>query len=176
MKTYDAGRDAECPSQRTGRREKNTIYDSKVCTRRHIDRVRLLLAKCANNLLKRGVQHDASKLERAEKVAFDAMGKRHLEVTYGSEEYMTSLVELKTALDHHYARNAHHPEHYTNGINGMSLFDLLEMLMDWKATGQGHVGGADIERCLEIGRKRFGISDQLIQILANTAKELGWIS
>jgi hypothetical protein len=169
--------DAQYPGQRTDSSgEKEAIYDSEVCTRRHIDRIRFLLAKCASVLLERGIQHDASKLEPAEKAAFDGMGNRHLEVTYGSEEYMTSLAGLKTALDHHYAHNPHHPEHYPNGINGMSLFDLVEMLMDWKATAEGHVGGADIERCLEIARKRFGISDQLIQILANTAKELGWMS
>lgn len=96
-------------------------------------------------------------------------------VTYGSEKYLASLAELKPALEHHYAHNAHHPQHYPNGTNGMSLFDLVEMLMDWKATGERHAGGADIVGFLEIGRARFGLSDQLFGILTNTARELGWL-
>jgi hypothetical protein len=151
------------------------IYDSEADTRLHIDRVRLLLSKCAINLLERGVKHDASKLEPPEKAAFDLAGDRHLAVTYGSEEYLASLAKLETALDHHYANNSHHPQHYPNGIDGMSLFDLLEMLMDWKATAERHAGGADIVRFLEIGRARFGLSDQVVEVLTNTAKELGWM-
>lgn len=151
------------------------IYDSEVDTRLHIDRVRFLLSKCAINLLERGVNHDVSKLEPPEKAAFDAAGDRHLAVTYGSEEYLASLAGLKPALEHHYAHNAHHPQHYPNGTNGMSLFDLVEMLMDWKATGERHAGGADIVGFLEIGRARFGLSDQLFGILTNTARELGWL-
>lgn len=151
------------------------IYDSEVDTRLHIDGVRFLLSKCAINLLERGVKHDASKLEPPEKAAFDLAGDRHLAVTYGSEEYLASLAELETALDHHYANNSHHPQHYPNGINGMSLFDLLEMLIDWKATAERHAGSTDVVRFLEIGRARFGLSDQLLEILTNTAKELGWL-
>jgi hypothetical protein len=41
--------------------------------------------------------------------------------TYWGEEHKHSLADLKTALDHHYLRNAHHPEHYPNGVDGMSL-------------------------------------------------------
>jgi hypothetical protein len=151
------------------------VYDSEVDTRLHIDRVRFLLGKCAIILLERGVNHDASKLEPPEKAVFDLVGDRHLAVTYGSEEYLAALTELKTALDHHYAHNSHHPQHYPNGINGMSLFDLLEMLMDWKATSERHAGGVDMARAIEIGRARFGIADQLVEILSNTAKELGWM-
>ena len=47
--------------------------------------------------------------------------------------------------------------------------------MDWKATGERHAGGADIVAFLEIGRGRFGLSDQLVEVLTNTAKELGWL-
>ena len=41
--------------------------------------------------------------------------------------------KFKPAIDHHYANNRHHPEHWPNGINDMTLMDLIEMLADWKA-------------------------------------------
>jgi hypothetical protein len=40
---------------------------------------------------------------------------------------------MKPAIQHHYKANSHHPEFYDNGVEGMSLFDVLEMLLDWKA-------------------------------------------
>lgn len=59
-------------------------------------------------------------------------------------------------------------------LNGMSLLDVIEMLADWKAAGMRHADG-NLAASLEINQKRFGISDQLQQILINTALELGWI-
>ena len=150
-------------------------YDSTIDTALHIDRVRFLLGQCAINLLERGVRHDASKLQEPEKAVFDAVGNRLAVITYEGEEYKQSLADLKTALDHHYAHNTHHPEHYANGVDGMSLFDLLEMLMDWKAASERHPGGIDIVRSIEISSERFSVGEQLKNILLNTAREIGWI-
>ena len=111
-------------------------YDSTIDTILHINRVRFLLGQCAIILLARGAKHDASKLEEPEKAIFDAIGNRLAVITYAGEEYKHSLADLKAALDHHYAHNTHHPEHYPNGVDGTSLFDLTEMLMDWKAAGE----------------------------------------
>jgi uncharacterized protein DUF5662 len=150
-------------------------YDSTIDTTLHINRVRFLLGQCAIALLERGAKHDASKLEEPEKAIFDTVGNRLAAITYAGEEYQHSLADLKTALDHHYAHNAHHPEHYSNGIDGMSLFDLTEMLMDWKAASERHPGGTNILRSVEISSDRFSVSDQLKQILLNTVKEIGWV-
>jgi uncharacterized protein DUF5662 len=150
-------------------------YDSTVDTSLHIDRVRFLLGHCAIILLERGARHDASKLEEPEKAIFDEVGNRLAVITYAGEEYKNSLADLKVALDHHYVQNAHHPEHYPNGVDGMSLFDLAEMLMDWKAAGERHPGGMDIVRSIEISSERFSVSEQLKKILMNTAREMGWI-
>ncbi|GAA2159282.1 hypothetical protein [Glycomyces lechevalierae] len=51
----------------------------------------------------------------------------------------------------------------------------IEMLADWKAATERHADG-DLARSLEIQKDRFGISDQLAQILENTAREMGWIT
>ena len=150
-------------------------YDSTIDTALHIDRVRFLLGKCAIILLERGVQHDASKLQAPEKAVFDAVGNRLAVITYEGEEYKQSLADLKTALDHHYANNPHHPEHYANGVDGMSLFDLVEMLMDWKAASERHPDGMDIVRSVEVSTERFSTGEKLKKILLNTVKEMGWI-
>jgi hypothetical protein len=152
----------------------NTQYDSRPDTVSHISRVQDHLRAAIVNLSTRSVIHDASKLEEPEKSVFDYATPRLAGSTYGSDEYKSFLSDMKPALDHHYKNNSHHPEHYDNGIDGMSLFDLVEMLCDWKAAGERHKDGS-IERSLSINRDRFKISDQLQRILENTARELGWI-
>ncbi len=57
------------------------------------------------------------------------------------------------------------------GIQGMSLIDLLEMLIDWKAATLRHNDG-NILKSIEINQKRFGYDTQLKQIFLNTLKEL----
>jgi hypothetical protein len=149
-------------------------YDSRADTLAHIDRVQTLLREAINNLAGRSVAHDQSKLDEPEKSTFDACTIKLRAMAYGSDEYKAALAELKPALDHHYAANSHHPEHYANGVDGMSLFDVMEMLLDWKAATERMKDGGDIRRSLEINRDRFKLSPQLESILANTIKEMGW--
>jgi hypothetical protein len=148
-------------------------YDSTQDTFQHIFRVRELLDRAASNLLDRGIAHDTSKLQEPEKSAYDIITPRLKELTYGSEEYRASLREMKPAIQHHYAVNPHHPEHYAEGVSGMSLFDLIEMVMDWRAASERHADG-DIWRSLQINRERFKLSDQLYEIIVRTFKEMGW--
>src|SRR5260221_9177222 len=136
-------------------------YDSTVDTTLHINRVRFLVGQCAIILLERGAKHDASKLEEPEKAIFDTVGNRLAVITYAGEEYQHSLAELKTALDHHYAHNAHHPEHYPNGVGGMSLFSLIEMLMDCKAACDRHPGGMNLGPAVKIISNRVLVGEQL---------------
>ena len=95
-------------------------------------------------------------------------------ITYEGEEYKQSLTDLKVALDHHYVHNTHHPEHYPNGIDGMSLLDLTEMLMDWKVASERHPGAMSIADSIELSSQRFSVNEQLKKILLNTAREIGW--
>jgi hypothetical protein len=60
-----------------------------------------------------------------------------------------------------------------HGILGMSLFDLLEMLADWKAATERHADG-NMATSLEKNIQRFHIGPELAQILKNTLKETGW--
>lgn len=148
-------------------------YDSTADTREHIAKVAGYLSLCADLLRIRAATHDASKLEEPEKSTFDRVTPLLRNVTYGSDEYKTLLAEMGAALQHHYAHNSHHPQFFGNGIDGMTLLDIIEMLADWRAAAQRHADG-DFGKSLEINRVRFGISDQLAQILENTRRELGW--
>ena len=142
-------------------------YDSKTDTLLHIKRVAELLTVSASELLRRATCHDESKLIAPEKPLFDEMTPLLKDSTYGSEEYRNMLARLKPALDHHYAHNSHHPEHYPNGVNDMDLFDLIEMFLDWKAAGERHANGS-MDQSLEVNKGRFALADQLVAIFRNT--------
>lgn len=151
-----------------------TKYDSRADTLAHIGRVAELLAKCVDNIGDRAYKHDRSKLEEPEKSAFDALVPKLKDFAYGSEEYRACLREMKPALAHHYAANSHHPEHFENGVEGMSIFDFLEMLIDWKAASERMQNGGDIRKSVEINTPRFNLSPQMVALLNNTIKEFGW--
>jgi hypothetical protein len=51
----------------------------------------------------------------------------------------------------------------------MNLVDLVEMLCDWKASSTRHNDG-NIRKSIEINAERFGINQQLVKILENTAE------
>lgn len=150
-----------------------TAYDSAQDTRAHIQQVRNNIADVSLMLHVRAMCHDDSKLVDPEKATFDRVTPLLRGLTYGSDEYKAMLAEMKPALDHHYAHNSHHPEHYPNGVNGMSLLDLVEMFCDWRAATMRHADG-DFTKSLQINRERFGMSDQLAEIFENTRKELDW--
>ena len=148
-------------------------YDSQAETLLHIKRVSQLLNEAAVKLIERGNVHDNSKLEEPEKSDFDRFTPILKTLTFGSEEYKNSLKELEVALNHHYANNSHHPQHYENGINGFDLFDLMEMFFDWKAATERTKDG-NIYSSIEYNKTRFEISEQICQIFKNTAERLGW--
>ncbi len=146
-------------------------YDSIPDTLAHIEQVRFFLGITINIFLKRAFLHDKSKLEEPEKSLFDKYTPLLRDTTYGSDEYKQHLSEMGTALQHHYAVNNHHPEHYEKGVNGMSLFDLLEMFTDWYAASKRHADGSMI-KSLEYNRGHFVMSDQLFEIFMNTYHEI----
>jgi len=53
----------------------------------------------------------------------------------------------------------------------MNLIDVIEMLCDWAAATKRHNDG-DIVSSIETNKARFGINDQLAQILLNTVNDL----
>lgn len=146
------------------------MYDSRKDTREHITKVGELLTKLQVKLEDRKRLHDDSKLKDPEKAIFDEFTPKLKSCTYGSDEYKGYLESMKIALDHHYAENRHHPEHFENGIQDMNIVDICEMIADWKAASLRHADG-DIMKSIEINQKRFGYSDELKSILINTVKQ-----
>lgn len=147
-------------------------YDSRQDTMAHINEVRNFIDKFISLLKSRANMHDLSKLSRQEKPLFDEMTPILKDLEYGSDEYKASLDKLKPALDHHYKVNRHHPQHFKNGVNDMTLVDIVEMYCDWLAAVKRTKDG-DMEKSIKINQERFGISDQLTQIFINTYNREG---
>ena len=146
-----------------------TKYETMCETYKHKQVVNQLIGDMIKELIFRGVNHDNSKIGEFEVDIFTEYTPKLANSTFGSDEYKQFLKEMKPALDHHYSENKHHPEHFENGVLGMDLIDLLEMICDWKAATLRHNNG-DIMKSVEINQKRFGYSDELKQIFINTIK------
>lgn len=144
-------------------------------TRKHIAKVQYYIKLITDELTLRGLNHDLSKLTSPEVEIFAKNTKKLARLKFQNEngemsdEYKASLAAISPATAHHYAVNRHHPEHYPNGINGMDLVDVVEMLCDWKAASLRQHDG-NLLKSIEANAKRFNISKQLLEILVNTAK------
>ncbi len=134
----------------------------------HIHQVRKLLHEVQVELMNRALTHDHSKIYSPEECAtFAEFTPKLKHLDYGSEDYSQCLKDMGPAVRHHQTSNRHHPEAFDRGIDGMNLIDVLEMFCDWKAATLRTKDG-DIRKSLEIQRKRFKISDQLMNILHNS--------
>lgn len=89
-------------------------FDSTADTNEHIGKVQQRIREVQSRLDHRAAYHDASKLEEPEKTAYDNLMrfKSSHDIVYGSPEYTEGLKILGPALDHHYANNSHHPQHW----------------------------------------------------------------
>ena len=150
-------------------------YDSTSDTLRHSLRVAELMGELIKELLDRSVRHDLSKTREPERAVYDKFVPALRAATYGSVEYLTLVDAMGEGLRQHYAHNRHHPEHFANGVNDMTLVDLVEMLVDWKAATERTAHG-DLAASLTINRERFGIAPQLMDILENTVRHFGWLA
>lgn len=123
------------------------------------------------DLVFRAIVHDLSKYHPDEAAAFARTAGRLRETTYGTEEYRALLREIKPAIERHYARNSHHPEHYDDGIAGMSYEDLIEMVADWGAAVRRHDDG-DLDLSIAKNAERFGYNRNLEIALRATARQM----
>ena len=160
----------------------------------HIRQVQKYLHMVAAKLMERARVHDVSKLCEPELSTFDEFTGKLKHSTYGSDEYKGFLAAMKPALDHHYANNRHHPEHFGLHIciqcgaddrvepcmcggprradmSRMTLLDLIEMFVDWKAATERHANG-DLDKSITTNKQRFGYGDELESIFRATASEL----
>jgi hypothetical protein len=132
----------------------------------HIHHVSLFIMRIIEEFHVRMFNHDLSKLSRPELKTFTEFSNQLAELEEGTLAYKRMLKKMNEALEVHYANNRHHPEHWPNGIDDMSLIDVIEMICDWKAVSlQGEM---TMEQFLEDARKRFKLQPQTYNLLANT--------
>ena len=121
----------------------------------------------ALKLLWRGILHDYSKFSTFEARGFGEELPKLRESSYGEADYHALLEHTQPILTHHYRYNRHHPEHFPDGYTNMSLLDIVEMLCDWQASVKKHQDG-DIVKSIDYCQQRFGMSDDISNILRNT--------
>jgi hypothetical protein len=139
-------------------------YDCTNDVLEHRNRVAFWIGWLTDVLDYRAVHHDESKLQSPEKVIFDEYVPMLNVLEFGSDAYKSALEKMGEGLKHHYGANQHHPEHFPNGISGMTIWDLVEMLADWMAAASVKNDNIDLSYLQE----RFNISPQLMGIIANT--------
>lgn len=140
-------------------------------TQKHVECVRGYIQLCISELQNRQAVHDESKFSTEELPSYAEVTPKLKGSTFGSEEYKGFLKQIRPAIDHHQQTNRHHPEFFTDGVNGMNLIDVLEMVCDWIAAAQRHED-VNYERSLMFCKERFRLSDQLVSIIRNTQKIL----
>jgi hypothetical protein len=136
-------------------------------THKHVRAVSKNINIFIKDLIDRAEVHDDSKFEEPEFSIFAENTHKLAGVEYGSPEYKEMMEEIKPAIEHHCARNRHHPEFHKDGIDGMDLMDLVELICDWQAATKRNKNG-NIRKSLEVNVKRHKISPQLRKILENT--------
>lgn len=146
-------------------------YDARLEIHDHITKVRRHLLNIAEELLERAHTHDASKFRPPEVEEYLDYEPVVETIPYGTPDNLAARVALRTPGEtHHYKVSRHHPEHFQDGILGMTLVDLAEMLCDWKAASD--TSGFGLVASIEANQERFGYGDELKRVLLNTAETL----
>ena len=122
-------------------------FDKKL--QEHKDGIKKYLSFIVNLLASRALTHDNSK--------------------NSDEEYLNYIKPtLDKGLKHHYNVNRHHPEYFDNGIDDMTLIDILEMIVDWKISIEQN--SKDLYKEIDYNFMKYNVSEQLQKIILNTYK------
>lgn len=145
--------------------ELSTEIKTLVNILKHQTEVSYLLRELARELQRRADIHDLSKFELDEFEGFHQLdvNRQHQREEYGSKKY-ESGVKIE-AVQLHFSRNSHHIEHYSNGLDGMSFADVIEMLCDWEVARRTRDIETDMNKTWETRQKRFNLTDQQINFL-----------
>ena len=138
---------------------------------RHRDELRIGLQKVTQELERRALAHDLSKLRPDEFEGFVEIQKVAREHVPGSDEYEASMRKSK-CLDLHFSRNSHHPE-FHRGVGEMGWLDIIEMVLDWRAASLTYDNGGVFRDFLPYHRKRHGFSDEQWWLVMQIVEWLG---
>lgn len=151
--------------------EERPVEDSRPSTYEHVADVQALLLGISAELARRAMVHDASKLQSTERAAWDVMRPAVDAAEHDSPEYHALLAEMQPTLDHHFARNSHHPEHHAAGILGMDMLDLIEMVCDWIAASRRD-GKALVPYIRGGASRRFEIPEALAELMVRSVSPI----
>lgn len=144
------------------------IQASKKATQEHIAQVVVFIERMREVLEQRKGQHDVSKMQEPELSAYAVTVPKLAGLDYGTPEHRAVLRQMKPAIKHHYAANRHHPEFHDDGVDGMNLIDVLEMICDWKAAAIRSGSPEKFRENVEKSIERFNISPQMGSVIRNT--------
>lgn len=138
---------------------------------RHRRHVSHLLRELAREFERRADLHDLTTLELDEfegRVRIQHIIRDH---PYDSAEYRESL-KNEDSLQLHYQRNSHHPEHYTDKVEGMGFVDFVEMVIDWMGAARTY-RNTSFEDGLRGQVQRFHLRPKHLYLIRLIAKEFG---
>lgn len=153
----------------------NMEFDFLCDTVLHISEVNENLEEIISELKKRGLSHDRTKLQQLEFDGFVSTREKFKKANYGSPEYKECIELTKPAVEHHYKNNRHHTGFHKNGINDMTLIDIIEMIADWKAAAR-RSPDKTLQDTLDYAFKKYKIDSQLAVVITNTLVQLKWIA
>ena len=130
------------------------------------------MAWVQQQIMKRMLTHDRSKIGPEELDAYAEVVPGFKNFTYGTPEHKAHGDKLGPAWQHHTEHNKHHVEHFEHGISDMTLIDLIEMVCDWRAAAL-RSGTWDYETSLTMFVKNSKVmSPQIVSIIRNTCRTL----
>ncbi len=115
---------------------------------RHVAFVRLAVHHVADDLQRRALVHDTSKMLDDEFAGFSRINAAARINKFGSPEYAEGMQREKPTIDLHFSRNRHHAEQtaklteaaLVNGgiAHDMTFLDIIEMVCDWWGAQRGY--------------------------------------
>lgn len=117
----------------------------------------------------RALTHDNSKSSNEEYKYYKMANSVNRNDFKTYEEYLDFIKPtLNKGLKHHYENNRHHPEYFDNGIEDMTLIDVLEMIADWYISIKQN--GKELDNEIKYNFDKYNVSEQLRKIIMNTYK------
>jgi hypothetical protein len=118
---------------------------------RHLMFVRLALTQVTQELERRAIVHDASKMLDDEFAGFARINAAARVNKFGSPEYAEGMKRERPTIDLHFSRNTHHPENQPQ-----SFLDVIEMVCDWWGARKGYDDTKSWEESVELNFKQKG--------------------
>ena len=132
----------------------------------HIAEFQQAIDTITEKLKTRAKTHDASKLKEPELTQYTEAEEKLEKFKPGSPEYLKIRDKYDIILSKHFTKNPHHPEHFKNGFNDMSILDLLDVLTDWRLD----CGDGDWNKFVDDRRDYYRMDDQVVRIFKNSKK------